>query len=68
MTAEALADRLVNYADAVTAFSVVNSLAFLVTLTEIDVRCSIAHLQGLVVGGQLTLAFSSPSPLSTCEG
>ena len=56
MTQEALADRLVNYADAAAAFSVVNAIAFVVTLTETEVRCSIAHLQSLVVGGQITFS------------
>ncbi|MGI9591136.1 MAG: hypothetical protein ACR2P8_07195 [Myxococcota bacterium] len=45
MTREAIADRLVNYSDAIVAFSVVNSLAFLIALTERDVRCSIAPIQ-----------------------
>lgn len=45
MTREAIADRLVNYSDAVVAFSVVNSLAFLIALTERDVRCSFVEIQ-----------------------
>ena len=56
MSPEALADRLVNYADAVAAFSVVNSIAFVVTLTEGDIRCSISHLMWLVVGGQISFS------------
>ena len=55
MTREALADRLVNYADAVAAFAVVNALAFLVALTETEVRCSLAHLLWLVVTGQIAV-------------
>ena len=53
MTKEALADRMVNYADAAAAFSVVNSLAFLVALAETDVRCSLVSRQSLVIGGQI---------------
>ena len=45
MTKEAIADRLVNYSDAIVAFSVVNSLAFLIALTERDVRCSFLDIQ-----------------------
>lgn len=57
MTREALADRLINYADAVAAFAVVNSLAFLVALAEREVRCSLIDRLSLVVGGQLALSF-----------
>lgn len=53
MTPEAIADRLVNFADAIAAFSVVNSLAFLVTLGDPEIRCSIANALWLVVGGHL---------------
>ena len=56
MTQEALADRLVNYADAVAAFSVVNGLAFVITLTETELRCSIAHLNWFVISGQITFS------------
>jgi len=56
LTQEALADRLVNYADAVAAFSVVNGIAFVVTLTETEVRCSIAHLNWFVISGQITFS------------
>lgn len=45
MTRDAIADRLVSYSDAIVAFSVVNSLAFLVALTERDVRCSLVDIQ-----------------------
>jgi len=45
MTRSAIADRLVNYSDAIVAFSIVNSLAFLVALTERDVRCSFVDMQ-----------------------
>ena len=41
MTREALADRLVTYADAIAAFSIVNGLAFLLAITEREVRCSL---------------------------
>jgi hypothetical protein len=58
MTQDAIADRLVNYADAVAAFSVVNSLAFLVTLSEPEVRCSLAYVQWIVVGGQLSFSLA----------
>jgi len=58
MTREALADRLVNYADAVAAFAVVNALAFLVAITETEVRCSLAHLLWLVVTGQIVVGLA----------
>jgi len=45
MTRDAIADRLVNYSDAIVAFSLVNSLAFLIALTERDVRCSLVDIQ-----------------------
>lgn len=41
MTQGALADRFVNYADAVVAFAIVNALAFLIALSELGVRCSL---------------------------
>lgn len=56
MNHEVLADRLVNYADAVAAFYVVNSIVFLVTLSETDVRCSLADTQNFVLGGQITFS------------
>lgn len=53
MNHEALADRLVNYADAAAAFTVVNAIAFLVALTETDIRCSLADTKSVVVAGQV---------------
>ena len=47
-----MADRLVNYADAIAAFAVVNSLAFLLALTETEVRCSLIPVRWLVYVGQ----------------
>jgi hypothetical protein len=41
MTQGALADRFVNYADAVVAFAMVNALAFLIALSERNARCSL---------------------------
>lgn len=52
MTREGLADRLVNYSDAVAAFAVVNSLAFLLALSEAEVRCSLIPVEWLVYAGQ----------------
>ncbi len=51
MKREAIADRLVNYGDAIAAFSFVNSLAFLLALTETEVRCSMADLASFVYIG-----------------
>ena len=48
MTNDALADRFVSYSDAIVAFSLVNSLAFLIALTERDVRCSLVGISGAV--------------------
>ncbi len=62
MTREALADRLVTYADAIAAFSIVNGLAFLLALTEREVRCSLVDstttvfVATLVSGAVLTAA------------
>ena len=53
VTREAIADRLLNYADAAAAFSAVNALAFLVTLAEPEVRCTLVNVKWLVVSGQL---------------
>jgi hypothetical protein len=39
-----LADRIVTYSDTVVAFSLVNGFAFLITLGEPDIRCSIANV------------------------
>ena len=51
MRREFMADRMVNYADAMAAFAVVNSLAFLVALTEQEVRCSLVSRTSLVYLG-----------------
>ena len=53
---EAIADRLVNYCDAVAAFSIVNSLAFLLAMTETEVRCSHADRALLVYTGLVAFA------------
>jgi hypothetical protein len=58
VTREALADRLVNYADAITAFAVVNTLAFLLALTETEIRCSLVPVQWLVYFGQAFVGIS----------
>lgn len=55
MTREALADRVINYCDAIAAFSLVNAFAFLVTLAEPDIRCSIARISTAVILINLTL-------------
>ena len=56
MKREAIADRLVNYCDAVAAFSIVNSLAFLLAMTETEVRCSLADRALLVYTGLVAFA------------
>ena len=56
MTREALADRIINYSDALAAFSMVNALAFVVTLAEPDIRCSIAQIAWFVAGANLSIA------------
>jgi len=54
MTKEALADRIITYSDALAAFSLVNALAFVITLAEPDIRCSIANIAvGAIVGNVL---------------
>lgn len=42
MNRQTLADRLVTYSDTVVAFALVNGFAFLITLGEPDIRCSIS--------------------------
>ena len=44
MTRQALDDRLVTYSDTVVAFALVNGFAFLISLGEPDIRCSIANV------------------------
>src|SRR5262249_12652810 len=41
MTRQTLADRFVNYGDAVVAFGMVNALAFLIALSDREVRCTL---------------------------
>jgi hypothetical protein len=56
MQADALADRIINYCDAVAAFSLVNALAFVVTLAEPDIRCSMAAIAGPVIAGHFLIS------------
>ena len=46
MNRQALADRTVVYSDTVVAFAVVNGFAFLISLADPDIRCSIAAVAG----------------------
>ena len=48
MSRESLADRIINYCDALVAFSVVNALAFMIALAEPEARCSIVGIGGFV--------------------
>ena len=56
MKRETIADRLVNYGDAIAAFSFVNSLAFLLALTETEVRCSLVDVASFVYIGLMAYA------------
>jgi hypothetical protein len=47
MDRQALADRIVTYSDTVVAFALVNGFAFLISLGEPDIRCSIANVSGV---------------------
>lgn len=58
MTREDIADRLVNYADAAAAFSIVSSLALLGTLTQTDVRSSIASFKWIAICGYLSTSLA----------
>ena len=49
MTRQALADRLVVYADTVVAFALVNGLAFVISLADPDIRCSIAAVSTFTI-------------------
>ncbi len=55
MTRETLADRVITYCDALAAFSLVNAFAFLVTLAEPGIRCSIARIPTFVIGANLVI-------------
>jgi uncharacterized ion transporter superfamily protein YfcC len=50
MDRQALADRIVIYSDTVVAFALVNGFAFLISLGEPDIRCSIANVSGVASG------------------
>lgn len=49
MNRQTLADRTVVYSDTVVAFALVNGLAFLISLADPDIRCSIAAVAGGVL-------------------
>jgi len=51
----ALADRIINYCDALAAFSLVNAFAFVVTLADPDIRCSIAAIAGMVMTANIVI-------------
>ena len=55
MTRDALADRIITYSDALAGFSLVNALAFLVTLSDPDIRCSIASIATFVIVSNLLI-------------
>jgi len=50
MSRLALGDRIVTYSDTVVAFALVNGFAFLITLADPDIRCSIANVSSIVTG------------------
>jgi hypothetical protein len=52
----ALADRFVNYADAASVFPLVQAVAFSLTLSETDIRCSVAEIWELVILGNMFFA------------
>ncbi|GEM_PF-3298901 len=49
MTRQTLADRTVVYSDTVVAFALVNGFAFLISLADPDIRCSIAAVAGVTL-------------------
>ena len=51
MNRNTLADRYLNYCDAVTAFAFVQTVAFSVALADPDSRCSIGEIWQFVAGG-----------------
>ena len=59
MKRDALADRCLNYADALVAYSLVNGLAFLVALGEPELRCSIVAIAGFMVALNVILPTGS---------
>ena len=56
MEDRALADRLIAYADAVVAVSVVGLSGISIALADPDVRCSLIHGTKMVVAGNLVFA------------
>jgi hypothetical protein len=78
MNHDFMADRLLNYADAMAAFAVVNSLAFLLAITEVEVRCSLAErtslvyigvvLQGLIISGAIIACHKTETRLRNSVG
>lgn len=47
MNRQALADRIISYSDTLVAFAIVNGFAFVISLGEPDIRCSIANVSGV---------------------
>lgn len=63
-----LAERLVTYSDTVVAFALVNGLAFLITLGEPDIRCSIADVVAVAFAGNLLLPVAATWALIWMRG
>jgi hypothetical protein len=68
MTREVLADRIISYCDALAAFSLVNALAFVITLAEPDIRCSIAGIAGAVAAVNVLIAVLVSVALNLLRG
>ena len=49
MTRQALADRIVVYCDTIVAFALVNGFAFVISLADPDIRCSIAAVASFTI-------------------
>jgi len=59
MNRQVLADRIITYSDAVVAFALVNGFAFIISLGDPDIRCSIARVSGVAIAMNLIFPIAS---------
>ncbi len=59
MNRQVLADRIISYSDAVVAFALVNGFAFVISLGDPDIRCSIARVSGVAIAMNLIFPIAS---------
>lgn len=59
MNRQVLADRIISYSDAIVAFALVNGFAFVISLGDPDIRCSIARVSGVAIAMNLIFPIAS---------